>query len=120
MGGPFVDERESAIRQRIPSVSWNDVQGLSELRSKRQRLTKSPAGEAASGHSSVPATRIWERSLCHTILARDEERWRVSRLRGQRALPVYAAFTNCSSSVMVTSSPTRMPPVSRVVFQVRP
>src|SRR6266699_4796947 len=30
------------------------------------------------------------------------------------------AFTNCTSSVMVTSSPTRMPPVSSVAFQVKP
>src|SRR5882762_7988873 len=32
----------------------------------------------------------------------------------------FQAFTNSTSSVMVTSSPTRMPPVSSAVFQVRP
>ena len=36
------------------------------------------------------------------------------------ARPINQAFTNCTSSVMVTSSPTRMPPVSRAAFQVRP
>jgi hypothetical protein len=30
------------------------------------------------------------------------------------------AFTNSTSRVIVTSSPTRMPPVSRTVFQVKP
>ena len=30
------------------------------------------------------------------------------------------AFMNCKSSVMVTSSPTRRPPLSSAAFQVRP
>ena len=34
--------------------------------------------------------------------------------------PVRQAFTNSTSSVMVTSSPTRMPPVSSAAFHVRP
>ena len=34
--------------------------------------------------------------------------------------PVRQAFTNSESRVMVTSSPTRMPPVSRAAFQVKP
>src|SRR5690348_18109264 len=32
----------------------------------------------------------------------------------------YQAFTACTSRVIVTSSPTRMPPVSNAAFQVRP
>src|SRR5712692_7313442 len=36
------------------------------------------------------------------------------------AVWIIQAFTNCASSVMVTSSPTRMPPVSSAEFQVRP
>src|SRR6266849_3859398 len=34
--------------------------------------------------------------------------------------PMIHAFTNWTSSVMVTSSPTRIPPVSSAAFQVRP
>src|SRR5579872_5243582 len=32
----------------------------------------------------------------------------------------YCALTNSTSTLMVTSSPTMIPPVSRVAFQVRP
>src|SRR6266853_3874483 len=39
---------------------------------------------------------------------------------GGLAVWLAQAFMNSTSSVMVTSSPTRMPPVSSAAFQVRP
>src|SRR5437588_11760380 len=36
------------------------------------------------------------------------------------AVRIAQAFTNSTSRVMVTSSPTRMPPVSSAAFQVKP
>src|SRR5258707_15739497 len=42
------------------------------------------------------------------------------RLDVRVAVWIIQAFTNSTSSVMVTSSPTRIPPVSSAVFQVKP
>ena len=41
-------------------------------------------------------------------------------MRGASTRRLVHAFTNCTSSVMVTSSPTRMPPASKAAFHVRP
>ena len=50
--------------------------------------------------------------------------WSVMLAACAAAVPMpqarFKAFTNSTSSVMVTSSPTRMPPVSSAAFQVRP
>src|SRR5882762_880238 len=45
---------------------------------------------------------------------------RRGREPGQATPSCRYAFTNSASRVMVTSSPTRMPPVSRAAFQVKP